>query len=199
MGFRSPILLLPEKAYSENVLKFIFIHECHHIRQRDTLYKLFWLLMQSLLWFQPLIYLLAALGGRDVEVACDEAVVEGRDMEARKEYGYALLLKGLSKLTKKGELQSGIERINERIDLLKVGLSGIAKRYGYQTVQDFYRAYHTAKNAYADYQEKATKWEETYGTKAMRDTLHSRIQSYQREQSARQSERATQRKGRGAR
>lgn len=91
MGFRRPILLLPEKKYSENVLKSIFLHECHHIRQKDTLYKLFWLLMQSLLWFQPLIYLLAALGNRDVEVACDEAVVKGRDMEARKEYGYALL------------------------------------------------------------------------------------------------------------
>ena len=47
--------------------------------------------MQSLLWFQPFIYLLKAVGYRDVEVACDEAVVEGRDMEERKEYGYALL------------------------------------------------------------------------------------------------------------
>ena len=74
-----------------------------------------------------------------------------------------------------------IDRINERIDLLKVGLSGIAKRYGYQTVQDFYRAYHTAKNAYADYQNKAAKWEETYGTKVNRDTVHGRIQNYQRE------------------
>lgn len=68
-------------------------------------------------------------------------------------------LKGLSKLTKKGELQSEIDRINERIALLKVGLSGIAKQYGYQTVQDFYRAYHIAKNAYADYLEKASRWE----------------------------------------
>ena len=108
-------------------------------------------------------------------------------------------LKGLSKLTKKGELQSEIDRINERIDLLKVGLSGIAKRYGYQTVQDFYRAYHTAKNAYADYQEKAAKWEETYGTKVERDTVHSRIQSYQRDESTRQSKQTTRRKDRGAR
>ena len=108
-------------------------------------------------------------------------------------------LKGLSKLIKKGELQSEIDRINERIDLLKVGLSGIAKRYGYQTVQDFYRAYHAAKNAYADYQEKAAKWEETYGTKKKGDTIHDRIQRYQRDQSPRQSEQTTQRKDRGAR
>ena len=108
-------------------------------------------------------------------------------------------LKGLSKLAKKGELQSDIDRINERIDLLKVGLSGITKRYGYQTVQDFYRAYYTAKNAYADYQEKAAKWEKTYGTKKKGDSIHDKIQNYQRNEFARRSERATQRKDRGAR
>ncbi|MCM1224412.1 MAG: hypothetical protein NC548_59185 [Lachnospiraceae bacterium] len=108
-------------------------------------------------------------------------------------------LKGLSKLTKKGELQGEIDRINERIDLLKVGLSGIAKRYGYPTVQDFYRAYHVAKNAHADYQEKVAKWEETYGTKPKGESIHDRMQNYQRGESARQSERITQRKDRGAR
>lgn len=91
IGFREPILILPEKEYSGRALHFIFLHECYHIRHRDTLYKLFFLLMQSLLWFQPLIYLLKAVGYRDVEVACDEAVVEGRDMAERKEYGNALL------------------------------------------------------------------------------------------------------------
>lgn len=39
--------------------------------------------------------------------------------------------------------------------ILKVGLSGIAKWYGFQTVRNFYRAFHAAKNAYTDYQEKA--------------------------------------------
>lgn len=91
IGFKEPILILPEKEYSERVLHFIFLHECYHMRHKDTLYKLFMLLIQSFLWFQPLMYLLKAVGYRDVEVACDEAVVEGRDMSERKEYGYALL------------------------------------------------------------------------------------------------------------
>ena len=91
IGFRQPILILPEKEYGSRVLHFIFLHECYHIRHRDTFYKLFLLLMPSLLWFQPFIYLLKAAGYRDVEVACDEAVVEGRDMAERKEYGAALL------------------------------------------------------------------------------------------------------------
>lgn len=108
-------------------------------------------------------------------------------------------LKGLARFTKKGELQSKIDRKNEEIEILKVGLSGIAKRYGYQNVQDFYRAYNAAKNTYADYQNKVAKWEETYGTKAKSDTLHDRIQSYQKDKSARQSEQIARRKDRGAR
>ena len=108
-------------------------------------------------------------------------------------------LKGLSKLTKKGELQSEIDQINERIDLLKIGLSGIAKRYGYKTMQDFYRAYHAAKNDYADYQNKAAKWEETYGSKPKRDSVHKKIQNYQKVITERQPENTTQKKGREAR
>ena len=83
-----------------------------------------------------------------------------------------------------------------------MGLSGIAKRYGYQTVQDFYRAYHTAKNAYADYQEKISKWDETYGKiaqKPQKESLHEQLQNYQRAKSERQSEQVTQRKDKGAR
>lgn len=44
-------------------------------------------------------------------------------------------LKGIARFTKKGELQSKIDRKNEEIDILKIGLSGIAKRYGYQNNQ----------------------------------------------------------------
>ena len=52
-------------------------------------------------------------------------------------------LKGFAKLTKKGELQGKIDRKIEEIDLLKVGLSGIVKRYGFQTVQRFQKRYST--------------------------------------------------------
>lgn len=66
-------------------------------------------------------------------------------------------------------------------------------------MQDFYRFYLAAKNAYADYQNKAAKWKETYGTKLKRDTVHNRIQNYQRNESAQQSKQTTQRKDREAR
>ena len=44
-------------------------------------------------------------------------------------------LKGFAKLTKKGELQNQINLKNESIDILKTGLSGIVRRYGFQNVQ----------------------------------------------------------------
>lgn len=72
-------------------------------------------------------------------------------------------LKGLSKFTKKGKFQNEIDRANEKIEILKVGLSSIAKRYGYRNVQDFCKSYYVAKAAYADYQSQAAEWEKTYG------------------------------------
>lgn len=110
-------------------------------------------------------------------------------------------LKGFAKLTKKGGLQSRIDRKNEEIDLLKVGLLGIVKRYGFQTVHDFYRAFATAKTANSEYRNKADKWEERYGEKAQRreETVHRRLQNYQRENTAKQMNRISRSKDRGAR
>lgn len=112
-------------------------------------------------------------------------------------------LKGLAKLTKKGELQSRIDRKNEEIDILKVGLSGIAKRYGFQTVHDFYKTFATAKTANVSYQTKADKWEEQYGEKAQqkqpKESVHKRLQDYQRENADRQAKQISKSRDRGAR
>ena len=72
-------------------------------------------------------------------------------------------LKGLARFTKKGELQSRIVRKYEEIEILKIGLSGITKRYGYQNVQEFYRIYHKSYSAHMAYKEQVAEWEKTYG------------------------------------
>ena len=110
-------------------------------------------------------------------------------------------LKGFARLTKKGELQNRIDRKNEEIDLLKVGLSGVVKRYGFQTVHDFYKAFATAKKAYDDYRDKAEKWEERYGEKVRRreESIHRRLQNFQRKNAIRQSGQIPKRKNRGER
>lgn len=45
----------------------------------------------------------------------------------------------------KTETSAKVVSKNEEIDLLKMGLSGIAKRYGFQTVHDFYKTFAVSK------------------------------------------------------
>lgn len=63
----------------------------------------------------------------------------------------------------KTETPAKVVSKNEEIDLLKMGLSGIAKRYGFQTVHDFYKTFAVSKTANAEYWDKADRWEEKYG------------------------------------
>lgn len=86
---------------------------------------------------------------------------------------------GIARFTKKGKLQSKIDRKNEEIDILKIGLSGIAKRYGYKNVQEFYRVYNKSLNAYADYRDKVDDWKKTYGENAQKnESLREWLQNY---------------------
>lgn len=91
IGFIHPILLIPKEEAENKSLPMIFSHECRHVKSHDTRYKLFLLVTQSLLWYQPISYLLKQLGFRDIEVACDEAVIAGKSKEERAEYGQVLL------------------------------------------------------------------------------------------------------------
>ena len=43
-------------------------------------------------------------------------------------------------------------------------MSGIAKRYGYQNVQEFYKIYYKSHSAYAAYREQEAEWKKIYGT-----------------------------------
>ena len=110
-------------------------------------------------------------------------------------------LKGLAKLTKKGELQGIIDSKNEQIEILKKGLKGIVWRYGFQTVQDFYRSYHASTSAYRDYQSKVKSWESTYevSEKPKAETITERMVRYEKEKKGLHYQRNNQKKDRGAR
>ncbi|MCM1091824.1 MAG: hypothetical protein NC413_13350, partial [Muribaculum sp.] len=111
-------------------------------------------------------------------------------------------LKGLARFTKKGELQSRIDRKNEEIDILKIGLSGIAKRYDYQNVQEFYKIYNQSHSAYAAYQEQAADWEKLYGTdrhKQYKESIHERLKNSPKRTVNYQQQRSNSSKNRGMR
>ena len=91
IGFRKPAILLPEKSIPSDELEHIFRHELTHYRRRDLWINLLVLLVSAIHWFNPFVYLMAKAIRSDCEVACDEAVVAGKDSDRRKHYGETII------------------------------------------------------------------------------------------------------------
>lgn len=102
IGFLKPVLILPEESYSREELFFILKHELVHFRRKDTWMKLLLMLSCGVHWFNPVIWLMQKEAAVDMELACDERVVQGADFAERKAYTETLLAtlhRGCSKST----------------------------------------------------------------------------------------------------
>ena len=76
-GFLHPVILLPKgmDREDETALNHILTHEQVHIRRLDGVTKLVLAAALCVHWFNPAVWLLYVLANRDLELACDEAVV----------------------------------------------------------------------------------------------------------------------------
>ena len=88
---KTRMCVLPIRAYHERELRLIFRHELHHLRRRDTDSKLFFAFCASLCWFDPLIWLALRQAANDLELSCDEIVLEDADNDTRTFYARLLL------------------------------------------------------------------------------------------------------------
>lgn len=92
-GIIRPVILFPKtmKTNNEKIMTMIVNHEAVHIRNRDNLQKLLMIVTVCLHWFNPFVWMMYLLFNRDMELACDEAVIKIQGIEGRKEYAFALL------------------------------------------------------------------------------------------------------------
>jgi len=90
MGFVNPKIYLPFNVKQLDV-NYIIAHEQTHIRRRDHWWKLLGFVLLTLHWFNPLVWIAYALLCRDIEMACDEAVIRDLDNEGRADYAQALV------------------------------------------------------------------------------------------------------------
>ena len=90
MGVLSPKIYLPWDTPQEE-RRFIIAHERQHIHRGDPLWKLLGYLALCVHWFNPLVWLAFFLGGKDMEMSCDEAVLNRLGEEIRADYSQALL------------------------------------------------------------------------------------------------------------
>lgn len=75
-GLLRPRILLPEGVEEER-RAFALAHEAMHARRRDLWRKALLLWVCALHWFNPLVWLLRRAAERDMEIACDAALLGG--------------------------------------------------------------------------------------------------------------------------
>ena len=91
-GVLRPTVLLPEDLEVGTAeFQLILAHELAHIRRKDCLRKALFAVCLCLYWWHPLVWLMTVLAGRDMELACDEAVLRALGSECKKAYALTLL------------------------------------------------------------------------------------------------------------
>ena len=88
---RPAIYLTPEAASEPETLRHSVEHELTHYRHGDHIWALLRCLCLVLHWYNPLVWLAAALSRRDAELACDEATIRRLGEAERAAYGRTLI------------------------------------------------------------------------------------------------------------
>ena len=90
LGFFPPKIYLP-LGLSGDTRRYVLLHERAHIRRGDHIVKVLAFLALAVHWFNPLLWVSWFLSCRDMESACDEAVLRRSPEDIRKNYSAALL------------------------------------------------------------------------------------------------------------
>lgn len=91
IGFFRTFLAIPEGVYSGEELFFILRHELIHFKRHDTFLKFLFILARALHWFNPVIAVMQREAAIDMELSCDEQVVQGASGRGRKAYTETLM------------------------------------------------------------------------------------------------------------
>ena len=90
LGFFPPKIYLP-LGLTGDTRRYVLLHERSHIRRGDHIVKVLAFLALAVHWFNPLLWVSWFLACRDMEAACDEAVLRRSPEDIRKNYSAALL------------------------------------------------------------------------------------------------------------
>ena len=90
-GYIHRKLVFPPNVYAKRELTLILKHELTHIKNYDSWYKTFVLIVCDLYWFNPVFLLMKQLAYKDAEYVCDEIVTRNMEPEEKKIYGTAIL------------------------------------------------------------------------------------------------------------
>jgi len=92
-GIIRPKIYLPVFMDFDDITqaKHVIYHEMVHIKRFDICMKLIALLTLCLHWFNPLVWVLYIILNHDLELSCDESVLQRINCSEHKAYAYSLL------------------------------------------------------------------------------------------------------------
>lgn len=113
-GFLRPRIYLPS-GMEEDSMRYVLLHEQIHVRRRDSIWKAAAFLITAVYWFHPLVWVAFLCMGNDMEMSCDEAVMEGLESEERTAYARTLLSLSAGRRRISAPLAFGEGNTRERI------------------------------------------------------------------------------------
>ena len=122
IGFCKKYLLMPEKVLDNQDMQLLLRHEFIYFEKKDIWLKQFFLICNSLHWFNPVIYWMRIRATEMIELACDYEVVKNLDAAERK--SYAELLYYTLQSTQKGAAISSVA-LSAKAKALKAGFMNI--------------------------------------------------------------------------
>ena len=89
-GLFIPRIYLPD-VLDKHEKEYILLHERTHIKHGDWLTKIIGMFAVAVHWFNPLVWLAYKLFEQDIEMNCDESVVEGMDADLKQAYTMSIV------------------------------------------------------------------------------------------------------------
>lgn len=90
LGLFRPRIYLPS-FLEGNEREYILLHEKHHLKRLDYIWKVISFTALAVHWFNPLVWLAFTLMSKDMEMSCDEAVIGKLGAQIRSDYSASLL------------------------------------------------------------------------------------------------------------
>ena len=90
LGVIRPRIYLPSNM-NEQDIEYVIAHEKAHLKRHDHWWKPLGFLLLTVYWFNPILWIAYVLLCKDIELACDEKVINDMGTEIKKSYSDALI------------------------------------------------------------------------------------------------------------
>ena len=114
LGFVRPKIYFPLNI-NPSQQNYILLHEQTHIKRLDYLIKPFAFVLFALHWFNPLMWVAYFLMSKDMEMSCDEAVLNKTGEDIRGVYSSSLLNLAVKRAGLLNPLAFGESNVKERV------------------------------------------------------------------------------------